>query len=337
MFINDTRFGLRSAMTSLVAVCTSLFLLGCGDEGSDSKGPLTMVSGTSESSASAGLTNHAPTIDAIQLRPARPVPGRKVHATAVVSDPNGDRSIIEYVWQTDRGEHLGKGNTLDTTGLRSGDRLELVITATDTAGAQAMATHAFRIEHPGTAISLVAIDQRDGTKPGATLAAVVELVDDESRNARTVLEWKVNGESVGTDEELDTSPFAPGDVVILRARLQGTGVMRTPVASTPLILSRGGAPEILSTPLAGIEGGQFRYQINAHSPVSSAELRYGLISGPEGMVVDEKTGLVQWQPATDQFGRFTIEVSATDQWGSGVAQSFVIESAPPTAPAAPAQ
>ena len=186
-------------------------------------------------------------------------------------------------------------------------------------------------------ISLVTIGQTEGTKPGARLTAVVELVDDESRSARTQLEWKVDGESVGTDDELDTTPFEPGDVVTLRARLVGTGVMRTPVTSTPLILSRGDAPEILSTPLAGIEGGQFRYQINARSPVSSAKLTYGLISGPDGMSVDEATGLVRWQPASDQYGRFTIEVSATDQWGSGVAQSFVIESAAPTAPAALSQ
>ena len=144
----------------------------------------------------------------------------------------------------------------------------------------------------------------------------------------------MNGEVVGTDEEIDTSPFAPGDVVILRARVVQDGRPHRFISSPAVVLVRGSAPEILSKPLAGIEGGVFSYQIRARAGEPDARLSYSLRSGPDGMVVDEKSGLVSWRPTGEQRGRFEVEVGATDPWGTGTAQSFVIVvEAPASSPA----
>jgi len=208
------------------------------------------------------------------------------------------------------------------------------VTASDGRSTGVPVTHAFRLSEPSLAIGLVVIDTSEGTKPGVVLDSVVELLNDGSDRADAELEWKVNGSVVGSQEKLETAAFQPGDVVILRARIRNSDGRGRFVASPAVVLSRGGAPEISSEPLAGIEGGMFRYQIRAGSDESGAQLTYALLSGPEGMSVNEKSGLVTWRPTGEQRGRFKVEVSATDQWGSGVAQSFVIVAdAPGTSPA----
>ena len=142
---------------------------------------------------------------------------------------------------------------------------------------------------------------------------------------------------LAADLMIETQRFSPGDIVILKAQLKGNARHRRPVSSRPVILTRGGAPEISSKPLAGIDGGLFRYQIRANSSEPDAELTYKLLTGPDGMTVDTKSGLVKWRPEDAQQGRFEVEISATDQWGSGVAQSFVILAGAPGAPPASAR
>ena len=303
-----------------VVVSMGVFV-GCADDDGDS-GVVQSISGS----------NGTPVIEEIVLRPARPSPGREVQAKARVSDPDGDPTTVEFRWQTARGRALGSGRTFDTTGLEPGSRLVVIATPSDGKTAGASVSHRFRLSEPSAAIGLVVIDTSLGMKPGVVLGSVIELIEDDSRRAEAELEWNVNGEVVGSAEDLDTSRFQPGDIVVLRARLDDEGGRF--VASPAVVLSRGAAPEISSKPLAGIEGGMFRYQLRARSDEPAADLSYALLSGPEGMSVDEKSGLVTWRPTGDQRGRFEVEVSAMDQWGSGTAQSFVIVAeAPGSSPA----
>ena len=81
--------------------------------------------------------------------------------------------------------------------------------------------------------------------------------------------------------------------------------------------------------------GEYRYQPQAESHLESAVLEYGLVAGPKGMMVNPTTGHVTWRPANDQHGQFAVDISVTDKWGSGSAQSFSIGvSESPAAPPA---
>lgn len=321
----------RAGLIGWMGLIVLILAVGCGDDSHESVGPRSMLqSGTSDSAAATG-PNRAPTIEAVVTHPVRPMPGRKVQVTARVSDLDDDPIEITYQWRTRSGRVLGEGRVFDTTGLGPGSRLEVSISATDQKATSPATVHSFQLAERASSIGLVVIDASNGTMPGVTLKGVVELSDVQSGRVEADLEWTVNGEVVGTDDELLTARFVPGDIVILRARLANVARPGRPISSPPITLSRGEAPRISSKPLSGIEGGLFRYQIRAASDESDAELTYALLSGPDGMRVDAKTGIVQWRPTTEQRGRFEIEVSATDQWGSGVGQSFAIDAAAPPA------
>lgn len=285
--------------------------LGCGDSDANPKGPPAFVG------------NSAPAVEQVSLTPASPLLGRTIQVASRSSDPDGDALTARYVWRTPTGRVLGEGREFNTTGLRAGDSVDVVVVVSDGQVESEPFVKRFSLAKASIEVGLVVIDASGGSSPGSILQAVVESTDERAGGYEIEREWKVAGEIVGRDERLDTTSLAPGDSVTLCARLAflDQRVTRS-VTSRPLVLTRGGAPEIVSQPLAGLEGGAFSYQVRANSMAVGARLSYELLEGPEGMKVEPATGLVSWRPKEDQRGEFKVEVAARDQWGSGTAQWF---------------
>ena len=275
-----------------------------------------------------------PAIESIAIHPRRPVAGGRLKATAHFAPGAGGRADVTYQWRSGTGRVLGEGRELDTRGLEPGTTVEVLATPAGEEPGEVFA-HRFKLADPAKQIALVAIDAPEGRSVGSVLRAVVETTDENDGFDVAALEWRVGGETVGEGEELDTSAFAPGDVVELRARLEGEG--ERPIPAQPIVLERSAPPEIRSTPTAAIEGGRFHYAIEASSPARGAKLRYELLKGPQGMTVDASTGVVEWRPGASQRGRFDVEVAVMDQWGSGAAQRFGLHAdGKPASPASPA-
>lgn len=323
--------GLVIALAGLAQACG-------GDEGKDGRVASMVAPLAAEveeaGAAGAGERAGAPVIEAIEIRPKRPVAGARLSAKARFAPGTPARGEVAYQWRTGTGRVLGDGRELDTTGLEPGAIVEVVATPISADQAGAELSHRFKLADAAKQIALVVIDAPEGKRVGSVLRAVVETTDESDGFDVAALEWRVGGETVGDEEELDTSPFAPGDVVELRARLADEG--ERPIPAEPIVLEQSAPPEIRSTPTAGIEGGLFRYAIEAASPARGAKLRYELLKGPQGMTVDASTGVVEWRPGSSQRGRFDVEVAVLDQWGSGVAQRFGIHADPRTAPPASA-
>jgi len=307
---------------------------GSGDDASAQRKP-SMV-GTTASADQRG-SNTAPEIESIELTPARPSAGRTIRAKAVVADEDGDPTSVRYVWQNSMGRVLSEGRSFDTTGLEPGERLEVVAIASDGSSESDEYAQEFALAEESIEVALVVIDDSEGRQPGAILEAVVEATDENAGGYEVEYEWLVGSRVVGTEDELDTTSLAVGDRVVLAARFVFEDRETRPVRSPAVILARGGAPSIVSTPEGGIEGGVFRYQMRATSPEPDAELSYEVLSAPDGLTVDSSSGLVTWRPGADQRGAFEIEVVAKDQWGTGVAQSFQIRVDAPAAPPASAR
>ncbi len=280
-----------------------------------------------------------PAVESIALDPGRVVAGTRVRAKAKLRSSGGRRLAVDYRWQTSSGRVLGQGQELDTAGLEPGSVIEVVATPSFESETGEPFAHRFRLAAEASQLALVVIDAREGKRVGSLLRAVVETTGEEAGFDEVALEWRVGGKTVGTGEELDTSPFQPGDVVELRASpaggLEETAGRTRRVHAQPIVLEQSVAPEITSQPASGLEGGLFRYAVRASSAARGAQLRYELLKGPEGMNVDPATGVVEWRPTVEQRGRFEVEVAVMDQWGSGVAQSFAIgaetKGAPPAA------
>ena len=328
-----TGFGMSGPVVSAL-VMIALLGAGCGgDEAKDSRSPGSMLGANTTAAERTGGGNEAPTIESVSLRPARPAPGRIVHASAAVLDADGDATELQFEWRTSVGRIIGTGRSLNTTGFSEGERLELSVRATDGRDESEAFVQEFRLSETAPQIALVAIETDDGTKPGAVLEAVVETTDEDQGGYGVLYEWRVSDRVVGRDDELDTSALLPGDVVTLHAQLDFSDSRTDLVRSQPIVIGRGVPPTIISKPAVGIEDGMFRYLVRATSAESGAKLKYKLLEGPDGMTVDAGSGVMSWRPSSEQRGVFSIEVAAKDQWGSGVAQSFEIRVAPPAPPA----
>ena len=249
------RFGSGSGAAGMLALVVAL--VGCGGDSTEDRRVPSMLGEAAPAASSSGM-QHAPEIESVTIDPARPAPGRIVTANVRASDPDGGRPTIRYEWRTDTGRVLGSSDSVDTTGFEEGERLELVVVASDGERESDPVSTTFRLASASIEIALVAIEADDGTRPGVVLEAVVESTNESEGGYDVLYEWIGDGRVVGTDDELDTTPLEPGDAVILAARLDFEDRTTSRVRSQPLVLERGGAPEIVSTPRGGLDNAFFR-------------------------------------------------------------------------------
>lgn len=76
----------------------------------------------------------------------------------------------------------------------------------------------------------------------------------------------------------------------------------------------------------GSVGVEYRYQAQASTPLQNVTIRYQLVNGPDGMTIDQSTGLVTWTPQRP--GRYEVSIKAIIEWQGQVisaVQHWVIE------------
>jgi hypothetical protein len=127
-------------------------------------------------------------------------------------------------------------------------------------------------------------------------------------------EWKINSQDAGNGGD-NISGFKRGDKISVKI--------------TPYIENQAGYPVTLSLQIAnttpGVFGGKeltndgkaFTYQINAQDPDGDA-LSYELLSGPEGMTIDKKSGLVNWPVKENSGGEYPVKVRIIDGQGGEI-------------------
>jgi hypothetical protein len=127
-------------------------------------------------------------------------------------------------------------------------------------------------------------------------------------------EWKINSQNAGNGGD-NISGFKRGDKVSVRI--------------TPYTENQTGHPVMLNLEIEnttpGVFGGKelindgktFSYQINAQDPDGDA-LSYELLSGPEGMTIDRKSGVVNWPVRENNSGSNPVKVKITDGRGGEI-------------------
>jgi hypothetical protein len=78
------------------------------------------------------VVDRPPTLTGVGVDPSSKVPpGDPVTAVAQAHDPDGDRVTFEYAWQVNGEPVSGRGNLFSTEGLAQGDRIRVVVVASD--------------------------------------------------------------------------------------------------------------------------------------------------------------------------------------------------------------
>lgn len=276
--------------------------------------------------------NTAPTIERISLEPAKPSPGEALRVVAQVSDAEGDPVKLTYEWLL-RGKPVGSGiaKLMLTDALR-GDRVEVVVVASDGRADSAPASTSVTLQNQPPTVERLGIGPSLGITAGEPVEVSPEARDGEDDALEFSYTWLVNGRRVSAPDvaTFDSKGLVTGDVIRVEVRANDGEDESEPFESPEIrVINR--PPHVVSKP-GPSSGGGFAYEVVAEDPDGDAPLHFELEDAPAGMTIGAHSGRIHWQPRTGQAGQHEIRVIVDDLRGGRVAHVFDVDvggSAPP--------
>ncbi len=265
--------------------------------------------------------NQPPVITWVNLEPSSPSAGGTVRVTAAAADAEGDRLEISYTWRLNGKPIRGAGDSVSLEDTKRGDILEVSVSAGDGRSVSTPHTISVELRNRPPEVTAVRIVPDPKSPPGGKLRAVATATDADGDALELTYRWNVNGGTVpGDGPELETT-VGHGDWVTLRV-IARDGADDSEPFDLPDVQIENAAPLIVSMPGAPGSDGVFRYQVEAEDVDKDRPFRFSLEKAPEGMTVNEQTGVVEWLPGAKQAGRHTIEIAVHDSRGASATQSF---------------
>jgi len=133
-------------------------------------------------------------------------------------------------------------------------------------------------------------------------------------------DWTINGQTAGDGSDRITG-FKRGDRVAVNITpFEGEKAGQTKLLE---FMVNNTSPKIEPNKDMTFDGKNFAYQVKANDP-DGGELTYALEDAPEGMSIDPKTGLVNWQTKETDTGKRTVKVKVTNSRGAISNTSFTI-------------
>ncbi len=153
-------------------------------------------------------------------------------------------------------------------------------------------------------------------KPGDTLSVEAEGSDiDGGDSVSFVYEWTKNGEPAGKGPKIET-PVKRGDKISVKVtpfdggNYGGSVVLNRDIQNLP--------PMITENNEFTFDGKIYTYQVKATDPDGDA-LRYSLEVSPNGMTIDQSTGLIKWPVPPDFKGEIGA-IAVVDDGHGGIAR-----------------
>lgn len=322
----DHRF--TSALLGLGLI--ALLLTACGSE---EPGPKTTGLSMSESAEAAATvpaastaarsdrSNIAPIIEEVAIRPSTPRPGERVTAVVTASDPDGDPVKLTYRWYNDGQPLPQTGPELMLEGVSKGSEIGVTVTAHDgfEPGLDAEAT--VYVVNQSPILRGVVFEPLGEVSRAHDVTASPRSFDPDGDEVEYRYAWRVNGEELFNDSDsLSTRDFKRGDEIVLSVTADDGQDQSKPLVSDPITVVN--APPTITSDPSGFDGERFVYRVDARDPDGDRTLRYHLVQGPDGMQIDVQSGLVTWNPRSDQAGEHRVEIRVEDQKGGSDRQGF---------------
>lgn len=145
-------------------------------------------------------------------------------------------------------------------------------------------------------------------KPGDSLYLEAEAKDADGDPVSILYEWAKNNEPAGNTEKL-AAHIKRGDRISVKVTpFDGKDHGRPVVLQREI---RNMPPAITEEKQHSLENDLFTYQVRASDPDGDS-LAYSIKTGPPGISIDQKTGLVQWKVPPDFKGNAPFTVSVSD-------------------------
>ncbi len=167
--------------------------------------------------------------------------------------------------------------------------------------------------------------------------AQANVEDPDGDSFEISYQWYVNGELIpaATSSRLPPGVAHRGDKVSVSASATDGSDVGAPAQSAPIVLANA-APVITTQPSYEMTpNGAYTYSLGAKDADGDTPLRYELLEGPEGMKVDDQSGVVTWAVPDNAKGNSTIKIAVSDPYGGRSTQTWVLSVDWNQAPASP--
>lgn len=283
----------------------------------------TVVAGCTGKQSGPKTTGGAkPALMEVAVIPERPRVGERIEARVDLRAGAGEPATLAYQWLRNGTPVPGAGSRIFETGaMKKGDKVSVVVRIQGQEGE--MKSQTLTLLNTPPRIATVSVTP---ARPGVSqeLSASVKAEDHDGDPLSYQYQWSVNGlELTGaTLPSLKPGAFKRGDQVAVSAVASDGEGRSEKVPSFPVFVS-GRSPVILSQPPAGgIGGGTFSYQVVGQDPEGGA-VGYTLVSGPSGMRMDPRSGLLTWSLPETRGGTYPVTVRVSNQDGY-TDQSFTL-------------
>ncbi len=308
-------------MKRVIASAITLLCVACGGPGDDAAGG---GNDASRAERAPRADNNPPEIVSATLEPSPAGASDPLSVAIVARDAERDRVRLTIEWY--RNGELVSG--LDETNLPSGtfargDRVYAIVYASDGTDEVSHQTSPLVLENSAPNVRRIAIAP---PRPTALDLLQVEpdVVDEDGDSVELSYRWLRNGQPVPDADgpRLEPGVGHRGEVIVAQVKASDGNDESVWVASAPLTVANA-APAITTQPNYTLSGAaQYSYEVAAADPDGDRPLKYELVQGPPGMVVDIVSGRVTWRVPATAKGVYPIELAVSDPYGGKTTQTY---------------
>ncbi len=255
-----------------------------------------------------------PALMEVTVIPDRPRVGDRIEARVDLRAGSGEPVTLVYQWLRNGASIPGAGSRiLETEGLKKGDKISVKVKIQ---GQEAeMESRSLAIANTPPRIITVSVTP---SRPvvGQELSASVKAEDKDGDKLSYQYQWARGGQEVAgaTQATFPAGLLKRGHEMAVSSVVSDGEAQSEKVPSLPVTVS-GRPPVILSQPPAGVpQMGTFSYQVVAQDPEGGA-VSFSLVSGPSGMTIDPRGGLLTWPLPQARGGAYPVVVRVMNQDG----------------------
>lgn len=269
--------------------------------------------------------NSLPTITSVTILPERPTRENDLSLVIQSQDSDGDLVNYRYQWIKNDVEIAGEsGNFLKAGNFRKGDMFQVRVIPSDGKGdGKPFLSSPVKILNAAPVVGEVWIEPRMPTIQN-DLKVHETSTDPDGDSIFFSYQWEKNGAALMGErkEILERARFTKGDSISVTIVPDDREIMGTPKKSETVKISNS-SPTIVSSPPTAIEGTKYLYEVKANDP-DNDPVTFTLKSGPKGMGIDPKSGLLQWQIRKEDKGTHSIEIEVSDNEGAKSYQQYTL-------------
>jgi len=240
-------------------------------------------------------------------------------------DPNGDPITYQYQWIRNEEEIIGGNkNSLKDGNFKKGDLIRVRVTPSDgkASGTPFLSTPV-KILNSTPVIQEIRIEPKVAYVTDR-LKVYVKGSDLDGDFIYYTYQWEKNGVVLGDERRdfLERGRFKKGESIAVIVTPDDRETLGTPKKSEPLVILNS-PPLIVSSPTTSVEKTTYIYQVKANDPDNDL-LTFSLKSGPKGMEMDKKTGLIRWEIRKEDKGSHPVEIEVSDVEGAKSIQQYTL-------------